>query len=127
MANKNPNTNGLKKSTEEKTQKTIEKVEITLKEMIKKRSKINFNSVCQQSGVSKSFLYKNEQIKDRISTLRKQQEGLNNHKNVKRNMSNDSKDVIIETLKKKNKDLMLENEKLKKQLQNNLGEIYKEI
>ena len=56
LANKNPNTGPLLRSIEDKKQKTFQKVETTIKEMIKQHKKINFNSVAEESGVSKSFL-----------------------------------------------------------------------
>lgn len=59
-----------------KTEKTIQKVEEAIKRMIKKQMKINFNSVSTESGVSKAFLYRNSELRDRNETLRKLQEGL---------------------------------------------------
>ena len=73
MANQNPNTEPLLRSIEEKKQKAKQKVESTIREMIKQKEKINFNSVSVKSGVSKPFLYKYTEIRSRIETLRKQQ------------------------------------------------------
>ena len=55
MANKNPNTEPLLRSIEDKKQKTNQKVETAIKEMIKQHKKINFNSISEESGVSKPF------------------------------------------------------------------------
>lgn len=41
--------------------------------MIKKQIKINFNSVSAESGVSKAFLYRNTELRERIEKLRNQQ------------------------------------------------------
>ena len=101
MANKNPNTEPLLRSIEDKKQKTKQKVESTIKEMIKQKEKINFNSVSAKSGVSKPFLYKYSEIRSRIETLRKQEEKLDTPKQVKRKMTEHSKDVIIESLRKR--------------------------
>jgi ACT domain-containing protein len=68
MANKNPNTGPLLRSIENKKQKALQKVENTIKEMIKQQQKINFNSVAEKSGVSKSFLYNYNDIRNRIET-----------------------------------------------------------
>jgi hypothetical protein len=92
MANKNPNTEPLLRSIEDKKLKTKQKVESTIKEMIKQNEKINFNSVSAKSGVSKPFLYKYSEIRSRIETLRKQEEKLDSPKQVKRNMTDHSKD-----------------------------------
>ncbi|MFT8323722.1 MAG: DUF6262 family protein, partial [Bacillus sp. (in: firmicutes)] len=92
MSNENPNTEGIIKHARLKTEKTIQKVKEAIKKMIKKQMKINFNSVSEKSGVSKAFLYRNTELRDQIETLRKQQEGLPSIKQVKRNMSDASKD-----------------------------------
>jgi hypothetical protein len=127
MANKNPETGPLLKSIENKKAQAFQKVENTIKEMIRTQQKINFNSVAQTSGVSKSFLYKYSEVRSRIETLRKQEEGLDNPKLVKRKMTEKSKDVIIASLQKRNKDLEEENKRLKQQLKIDWAEIYKQI
>jgi hypothetical protein len=127
MANKNPNTGPLLQSIENKKLLTFQKVEKTIKEMIKQQQKINFNSVAEKSGVSKSFLYKYDNIRNRIDRLRKQEEGLETPKQVKRKMSEQSKDVIIASLRKRNNELEEENKKLKEQLKLDWAEIYKQI
>ena len=84
MANQNPNTEPLLQSIEEKKQKTKQKVESTIREMIKQKEKINFNSVSVKSGVSKPFLYKYSEIRSRIETLRKQEENLESPNQINR-------------------------------------------
>lgn len=127
MANKNPNTEPLLRSIEDKKQKAKQKVESTIKEMIKQKEKINFNSVSTKSGVSKPFLYKYSEIRSRIETLRKQEEKLVSPNQVKRNMTDHSKDVIIASLRKKVMHLEEENKILKEQLKVDWATIYKEI
>jgi hypothetical protein len=127
MANKNPNTEPLLKSIEEKKNKTKLKVENTIKDMIKQKIKINFNSVSDRSGVSKSFLYKYDDIKTRIESLRKQDEYLDSPNKAKRKMSDESKDVIIASLRKRNKQLEEENKQLKEQLKVGWAAVYNNI
>jgi hypothetical protein len=127
MANKNPNTEPLLRSIEDKKQKAKQKVESTIKEMIKQKEKINFNSVSAKSGVSKPFLYKYSDIRSRIETLRKQEEKLDTPNQVKRNMTEQSKDVIIESLRKKIKHLEDENKKLNERLKVDWAAIYNEF
>ena len=127
MANKKPNTGPLLRSIEEKKQKKILKVESTIKEMIKQQMKINFNSVSTKSGVSKPFLYKYSEIRFRIETLRKQEENLETPKQVKRKMTDQSKDVIIASLRKRNKLLEEENKNLKEQLKVDWSAVYNKI
>lgn len=127
MANKNPNTGPLLQSLENKTQHAFQKVEKAIKEMIKQQQKINFNSVSEVSGVSKSFLYKHDEIRNRIDGLREQEKGLKIPKQVKREMTDKSKDVIIASLRKRNKNLEEENKKLKEQLKIDWAEVYHQI
>lgn len=127
MANQNPITEPLLRSIEEKKQKAKQKVESTIREMIKQKEKINFNSVSVKSGVSKPFLYKYSEIRSRIETLRKQQERLDSPNQVKRNMTDSSKDVLIESLRKKVKHLEEENKKLKEQLKIDWAAVYNEL
>lgn len=127
MANENPNVEALVKHAKSKTEATLLKVENSLKNMIKKQMKINFNSVSEESGVSKAFLYKNLELRERIDTLRRQQEGLSSPKQVKRNTSDASKDVIIATLRRRIKDLEKENKELKEQIKVQLGKVYQQI
>ncbi|MFD1452357.1 DUF6262 family protein [Oceanobacillus sojae] len=127
MANKNPNIEGILNHSKIKTEQSVQKVDETLKHMIKKQLNINFNSVAEQAKVSKGFLYKNHRLRSRIETLRKQQEGLLSVKQVKRNISDASKDVIIASLRKRLKGLEQENKELKEKIKVQFGKIYDEI
>jgi hypothetical protein len=127
MANKSPNFKGLLIHAKNKTDSAITKVEDTLKSLIKTQKRINFNSVSEEAGISKGFLYKNTELRQRIELLRKQQLGLSSPKQVKRNMSDASKDVIIATLRNRIIGLENENKQLKERLKINLGKVYDEI
>lgn len=123
MSNKNPNTKGILKNAEKKTKITIEKVENAIKEMIKDGTTINFNSLSVKTGVSKSFLYNNKELKMRIDSLREKQKP-----NIKKEkVTQDSKDVIIQSLQKRISDLENEIKILKKVQMDNLSKIYEEI
>lgn len=127
MSNKTPNTKGLLNYAKKKTENTLEKVESSLKQMVKQQQFINFNTVAKASGVSKAFLYRNAALRERIETLRRQQHGLSSPSQVKRNLNNDSKDVIITALRKRINALEKENKQLKDQLNTHLKKIYQEI
>ncbi len=127
MANKDPNLDGILNHSKIKTEQSIQKVDEALKYMIKKQLNINFNSVAEQAKVSKGFLYKHQKLRSRIEVLRKQQKGLSSGKQVKRNMSDASKDVIIASLRKRLKGLEQENKQLKEKLKIQFGEIYDKI
>lgn len=127
MGNQKPNISGLLDKAIEKKEKTLKRVEQTIKQMIKTQQKINFNSVAANAKVSKTYLYKNQDIKERIQHLRSQQEGTTNIKQVKRNVSDQSKDVIIASLRKRVKELEKENNELREQVKINYGNIYNQL
>lgn len=123
MANKsNINISGLIKYAEMKKEKTIERVDIAIKKIILDKHKVNFNSVAQVSGVSKAYLYKNMQIRERIEALRQQTS--TSFKSSKGAMTESSKDIVIISKDKKIRDLKEENKNLKKQLMDLRGKIY---
>lgn len=66
-------TKGLKEFAQNKTKVTLEKVDKAIRELSLGGQKINFNSVSNLSGVSKTFLYNNAEIKKRIEELRDKQ------------------------------------------------------
>ncbi|MEW4152482.1 DUF6262 family protein [Bacillus thuringiensis] len=134
MVNKHPNTTGLLNYASKKKQKTQHRVNKMIQVMIKDGQKINFNSVSEKALVSKAYLYRDPLIRKMIEELRQQQEGMYDLKKIKRNTSDASKDVIIETLKnkmnllkKKVKALEDENQQLKAQLKKDLGKVYESL
>ncbi|MGN7198277.1 DUF6262 family protein [Bacillus mycoides] len=52
------NTEGIKKHELLKSQKASQKGDQAIQHLIKTKTKINFNQVAMESGVSKAFLYK---------------------------------------------------------------------
>ncbi|MCT4593577.1 MAG: DUF6262 family protein [Anaeromicrobium sp.] len=106
---------------------TQEKVDKAIQRLIKAQKPINFNSVANESGVTKSTLYNNPDIKERIQGLRLQQSKVPTPSQVKREMDENNKDAIIASLKRKIKKLGEENKKLKDQLKISYADIYKKI
>src|SRR5699024_469597 len=74
-----------KKNKEDKKQ-----IFYTIKSIIKNKKAINFNTVSKESMVSKSFLYKNTGIRNKIDMLRNEQGNLKNVINHKSNTSEKS-------------------------------------
>lgn len=120
-------TKGLKEYAKQKTQSTLEKVDNAIRELSLTEQKINFNSVCQLSGVSKTFLYNNEEIKKRIEELRDKQTSRIMNQRAKYDKSSKSKDIIIMAKDKKIKELESENKKLKEQLEILRGKLYEKM
>lgn len=119
-----PNTEGLKAYAQWKKENAAKKVDEAIKRLIKTKARINFNRVSTESGVSKAYLYDNQEIKNRIETLRKQQEGLPSPKQAKLEMTDASKDILITAIREKIRKLEMENKRLEQEVQNLRSKIY---
>ena len=106
---------------------TQDNVDKAIQRLIKAQKPINFNSVANESGITKKTLYNNKDIKERIETLRYQQSQVPTPSQVKREMNDTNKDAIIASLKRKVKKLEEENKELKEQLKINYADIYKQL
>lgn len=112
----------------QRTQDTHNKVIKIINEMIQNNENITYYSVSKKSGVSRNFLYKDEDISLLIDKHK-------TSKSTKKIQSQDAKDVIIEAQKQKIKELekyqkenenykekydklLKENKSLKEQLKN---------
>lgn len=117
----------LKRLHEQRRAKTEQRVDEAIKRLIKAQKAINFNSVANESGVTKATLYNNQEIKERIEGLRLQQSKVPTPAQVKREMDDNNKDAIIASLKRKIKKLEEENKRLKEQVKISYADIYKQI
>lgn len=121
------NTRGLKEYALQRSKMAFEKVDKAIRELSLTEQKINFNSVSQLSGVSKTFLYNNDEIKKRIEELRDKQVSRTINQRAKYDKTSKSKDIIIMAKDKKIKELEEENKKLKEQLEVLRGKLYEKI
>ena len=110
----------------ERKEITKTKVDKAIQELIKNNKFINFNSVANVAGISKTTLYNNLEFKERIISLRNQEANATLNKKVSV-ASENSKDALIASLKRKIKKLDEENIKFKTQLKIYYGEVYKNI
>lgn len=117
----------LQQLHEDRKIKTRQKVDEAIKHLIKADKPINFNSVSKKSTISKATLYNNSDIKERIENLRIQQLKVNHLSHIKKNMTENSKDSIIVSLKRKLKKLEEENKELHEKLKFSYAEVYKKI
>ena len=106
---------------------TQEKVDKAIQRLIKAQKPINFNSVANESGITKKTLYNNKEIKERIETLRHQQSQVPTPSQIKIEMNDSNKDAIIASLKRKIKRLEEENKELKEKVKINYADIYKQL
>lgn len=119
-------TKGLKEYAKNKSKITLEKVDKAIRELSLTEQNINFNSVSQLGGISKTFLYNNEDIRKRIEGLRDKQTSRTMNQRAKYDKTAKSKDIIIMAKDKKIKELVDENKKLKEQLEIIRGKIYEQ-
>ncbi|MQR85914.1 transposase [Bacillus megaterium] len=106
---------------------TYKKVDEAIKRLIRINEKINFNSVSNEAGVAKATLYNNRDLRDRIELLRQQQSQVSTPKQIKLEMTQNNKDALIASLKRKNQKLEEENKQLKEQLKIAYGDVYKKL
>lgn len=111
----------------ERKANTRTKVDEAIQRLIKAKKVINFNSVAQESRLTKATLYNNDDIRERIESLRHQQAQVPTPAQIKREMDDNNKDAIIASLKRKIKKLEEEKKKLHQQLKINYADVYKEI
>ena len=117
------NTNGVKAFAKKKSEEAFKRVDEALRKMVLNKEPINFNTVMKKADVSKGFVYNNEDIRNRIETLRESQRGVK-PKQVKSKMTDSSKDVLLVAKTKKIKELEDENKQLKKELEVLRGKLY---
>ena len=61
---------GIKAHAEQRNKETLEKVNKAIDKLKRKKTPINFETVAKESGVTRSTLYNNAQLKERILSLR---------------------------------------------------------
>jgi uncharacterized protein YktB (UPF0637 family) len=66
----------LKAVAEQKKQDAFDNTEKAINKLIKEGKCLSFGNIAREAGVSVSYLYKYDEIKERIQHLRKQQEGV---------------------------------------------------
>ena len=121
------NINGLLNYSQSKSNTAIDKVDAAIKELSFTGGKINFNTVAKASGVSKNFLYNNEDLKTRIEELRNRQINHNINQRAKFDKTSKSKDVIISTKDRKIAKLEEENTRLRLQIEFLQTRLYEKI
>ncbi|PDY79737.1 DUF6262 family protein [Bacillus cereus] len=117
------NTEEIVRLSKLKTNRTKEGVDKAISKLSLEGKVINFNTVAKEANVSKSWLYKEQDIRKRIESLRKQQ---HNHLGTRpvNKKSSRSEEALVKTLKMKIKELEGENQKLKNQIQKLYGDLY---
>lgn len=117
----------LKRLHQERKTRTYQKVDEAIKRLVKTKGNINFNSVSHESGISKATLYNNSEIRNRIENLRLKQTQDPTKGQIQREIDDNNKDAIIDSLKRKVKKLEEEKLELREQLKMLYAEVYKKV
>lgn len=114
----------LKKSWEKRSYDAREKVRSAISVMIASGKEITFSGVAEQSGVARSFLYKDPEIKQEIEKYRIETRDIAVRKAEQRKRTAKSRDTVIEAKDKRIKKLEEEIRQLKLELQTLRGQVY---
>lgn len=66
------NTSGLNKHAQNKRNLAFERTELAIQKLLKDKKDINFGTIAQEAGVSRTWLYNQREIRERIKKLRYQ-------------------------------------------------------
>jgi hypothetical protein len=113
----------LQEAAAQKARESEERVEKALEKMIKQGQKITFSTVAQVANVSTAYLYKQPDLRSRIETLRDQQKQRSKPKQPPP-ASDNSKAVIIQSVRVENKRLRGEIDELRKINESLTGRVY---
>ncbi len=113
------NTSGLEAHAQQKRESAIKRTEDAIARLIQNKRPVNFKTVSEESGVSRTWLYKEPEIKDRINQIKNKQ---TNKSRSKRKVDNQLTNQAIDTsqideLKIKIKKLETENYALRNHLE----------
>lgn len=120
MANKNPNSEGLKQYQALKRQNTIDKVNKAIKTLKSKNRTVNFNSIKEVSGVSLPTLYKINEIRKLIEEYRSNKT-ISTHR--KKTYADGEAELLISILEEKVREKDKEISSLKKRIERQNWEI----
>jgi hypothetical protein len=108
------NTSGLKEAQHKKRLSALARAEEGIKKLLREGKPVNFESVAEVGGVSRAWLYRQPELKERIEHLR-------GHKPAKlplqQRASDASKEAMIAALRQQLKELRSENQELKRQIE----------
>jgi len=105
------NVNGLLSHAAAKSEAVGQRIDSTIRTLVSQGTKVNFNAVATLAHVSKTTLYSNPDYRSRIEHLRRDTSTASSAV-VKRNVTNNGKDVIITAKNKRISELKAEVERL---------------
>src|SRR5690606_5821197 len=121
--NANNQIRALQLASKAKRQETIVKVRATIEKMKDENLPINVRAVANLAGISRTWLYKNDDLKSEIESLRKDTSKIKRVIDLRSQL--ETRDKKIASLKAKNLTLRATIKKLRRQLECVYGELYK--
>ena len=123
------NTTGLVANAHQRKKEKYKRVEEAIARLLREHQMVNFNSVAKAAGVSKTYLYSQPQLRDRIEALRQQEREQIVRERIAHPTGKTAagKDLVILAKERRIKELEEENRKLKQQLKAALGKAYERL
>lgn len=109
-------TSGLKKHAQMRSQEAKRRTEEGIRQLIKDKKPISFKTVAEISGVSRAWLYQQDDIRARIEHLRSQQ-STRKSVPIEQKATRSSNTAVVRTLKERVKKVQAENHELRRQLE----------
>jgi hypothetical protein len=112
------NTTGLVANAYQRKEEKRKRVEEAIAHLLRDHQPVNFNSVAKAAGVSKTYLYCQPHLRDRIEALRQQEREQAVRERIihPTSKTDAAKDLVILAKERRIKELEEENRKLKQQL-----------
>ncbi len=120
------NTTNLVAHAHQRKEQKRKRVDEAIARLLRDQQAVNFNAVAKAAGVSKTYLYCQPQLRDRIEALRQQEREQTVRERVARptGKTDAAKDLVILAKERRISELEEENRKLKQQLNVALGKAY---
>lgn len=118
---------GLEGSYKRRKQEARKKASAAITELISNGDAVNFSSVQKLSGISRSFLYGDKELRTLIESQRARNVDSEMNRRAKYDKTARSKDVIIEAKNKRIAALEAENKRLQNELNALRAALYKQM
>src|SRR5258708_40203966 len=127
-----PNTRGLLAHAQRKAAETQQRVHQAIDRLLREQEVVNFNTVAKAAHVTKSYLYANADVRERIEALRTQQGQERNERQwaerqQQQARTDKTKEVLLAAKDRRIKALEAENRKLKEELKVARGKLYEQV
>lgn len=127
-----PNTRGLLAHAQRKAVETQQRVHQAIDRLLREQEVVNFNTVAKAANVTKSYLYANADVRERIEALRTKlgQEGIEQQRaeqKLHQARTVKTKEVLLAARDRRIKALEEENRQLKIQLKEAYGKLYEQV